>query len=265
MARWRKGEASGERLVREALSLRRKIHGDRHRVVAQSLRGLGQILVSRGALAEADSVLMESLSVSQHAYAEGHFRQAEVLLTVGQLRFEQGRLSEAESLLRQALEIRTRYYGPAGSGVREVEMHLGRVLAARGRAEAEARRQLALGLKSMPPPPSEPAPSPHAGGVYESNEVDSPPRRLRWTGRICGGVPVLPPLAKGGEVSIALSFVVEPDGSLTEVTVLQSLSPAVDRACVDWFSLQRYRPGLKDGSPVRTHLLFHLTWRRGPD
>lgn len=55
-------------------------------------------------------------------------------------------------------------------------------------------------------------------------------------------------------VSVIMTFVVEKDGSMTDIHVLRSASPSIDREAVRVLkSLKtKWKPGLKNGKPVRT-------------
>jgi len=55
-------------------------------------------------------------------------------------------------------------------------------------------------------------------------------------------------------VSVIVSFVIEKNGSMTDITVLRSASPSVDREAIRVLkSLKtKWKPGLKHGKPVRT-------------
>ena len=55
-------------------------------------------------------------------------------------------------------------------------------------------------------------------------------------------------------VSVIVSFVIEKNGSMTDITVLRSASPSIDREAIRVLkSLKtKWKPGLKHGKPVRT-------------
>jgi protein TonB len=55
-------------------------------------------------------------------------------------------------------------------------------------------------------------------------------------------------------VSVIVSFVIEKNGSMTDITVLRNASPSVDREAIRVLkSLKtKWKPGLKHGKPVRT-------------
>ena len=55
-------------------------------------------------------------------------------------------------------------------------------------------------------------------------------------------------------VSVIVSFVIEKNGSMTDITVLRSASPSVDREAIRVLKSikTKWKPGLKHGKPVRT-------------
>nr|HDM59044.1 energy transducer TonB [Bacillota bacterium] len=87
--------------------------------------------------------------------------------------------------------------------------------------------------------------------VFELSEVDQPPRPLVK-------VPPLYPLsarAKGIEGNVVLVFVVQADGSVSDIEVEESFPgkifvDAALRAVRQW----RFKPGTKDGQPVATRV-----------
>jgi TonB family protein len=61
-----------------------------------------------------------------------------------------------------------------------------------------------------------------------------------------------------------VSFVIEPDGSVGETSVVESSgNTALDSAAADCVSHFRYRPALEDGKPVAIDGSFVANWRRG--
>ena len=52
--------------------------------------------------------------------------------------------------------------------------------------------------------------------------------------------------------TVYFEFIIEKDGSLTNIRILKSVSPAYDEAVIDALSKSpRWKPGLKKGIPVR--------------
>lgn len=94
--------------------------------------------------------------------------------------------------------------------------------------------------------------------VFELSEVDQPPRPLVK-------VPPFYPLsarAKGIEGKVALVFVVQPDGAVSDVEVTDAFPGrifvgAALRAVKQW----RFKPGTKDGEPVATRVRLPLCFQ----
>ncbi|WP_309640523.1 energy transducer TonB [Flavobacterium sp.] len=55
-------------------------------------------------------------------------------------------------------------------------------------------------------------------------------------------------------ISVVVSFVIEKDGSMTDIKVLRSAAPSIDREAIRVLKSLRtkWKPGIKDGKPVRT-------------
>jgi protein TonB len=55
-------------------------------------------------------------------------------------------------------------------------------------------------------------------------------------------------------ISVLMSFVIERDGSMTDIKVLRSSSPSIDKEAIRVLKSLRtkWKPGYKDGQPVRT-------------
>lgn len=65
---------------------------------------------------------------------------------------------------------------------------------------------------------------------------------------------------KGGR--IVFSFVVEPDGTLSHITILLPYRPTIDRELIGAIrQLHRWQPGIKDGKPVRVRIKMPVTIR----
>ncbi len=72
----------------------------------------------------------------------------------------------------------------------------------------------------------------------------------------------LPPLAKLENASpkVLVSFVVEKDGSIGDVSIVRPSSPSLDREVVNLVRLMpKWKPGKLDGQPVRTRQFLPLT------
>lgn len=96
----------------ESLALRRQRFGNDSLEVADSLKGLGDLLSQSGKLARAETVLREALRIEKRALGEDH---PEVATTQGFLTvvlWRLGRLEEAEKLQRGALAVLESHLDP---------------------------------------------------------------------------------------------------------------------------------------------------------
>jgi serine/threonine protein kinase len=110
-----------EALGRKALAIRRKLFGDQHLDVSQSLNFLALVLLQRSwelppalkqsKLTEAELLAREGLAIRRNQLAEPSIAIVESLVCVAEIRRAQNDFSEAESLGRQALEIRKKLLG----------------------------------------------------------------------------------------------------------------------------------------------------------
>jgi protein TonB len=55
-------------------------------------------------------------------------------------------------------------------------------------------------------------------------------------------------------MSVIVSFVIEKDGSMTDIKVLRNATPSIDREAIRVLKSLRikWKPGIKNGKPVRT-------------
>lgn len=65
----------------------------------------------------------------------------------------------------------------------------------------------------------------------------------------------------GVQGRLILDFIVEPDGSATEIRVIRSLHPLCDSAAVDALSRTRFVPGVRDGEEVRVRMRLPVRFR----
>ena len=69
----------------------------------------------------------------------------------------------------------------------------------------------------------------------------------------------------GIEGKVSLRYVVEKDGSVTNIEVLKSLNQKMDEASIlalkGVFEKNRYSPGLKNGVPVRVRMTLPITFK----
>jgi predicted Ser/Thr protein kinase len=95
--------------------------------------------------------------------------------------------------------------------------------------------------------------------VYEEDEVDVRPRRIR--GRSAPYPDWGPELSRGQRASITASFVVNEEGDVTDIQVEKG-GGALEAVLVD-ISRWKYEPGLKDGIPVKVRVRMRHTFIGG--
>ncbi|MCH3994476.1 MAG: energy transducer TonB [Prevotella sp.] len=104
-----------------------------------------------------------------------------------------------------------------------------------------------------------------SGPVYET--VDSVPRYVHGQGTITQDltkwITVTPDIVNNlVSHRILVRFIVEPSGNLSNIRVLAPGEPSFDREIVNALrQLPRWKPGIKDGKPVRTLVLIPVTIR----
>jgi len=95
----------GERLLREAVALRRRTLGSDSVFVGASLNELGKLEMNRGRLDDAKTALDEALRIYEAAYGRGGKKTASVLNTLAAHAAKSGRYEEAEKLFRECLAV----------------------------------------------------------------------------------------------------------------------------------------------------------------
>lgn len=61
---------------------------------------------------------------------------------------------------------------------------------------------------------------------------------------------------------VLVSFVVEKDGSISNVQLVRSVDPALDREAVNTVKrMPKWNPGMNDGQPVRVRCTLPVTFR----
>jgi TonB family protein len=109
----------------------------------------------------------------------------------------------------------------------------------------------------MPPSRSSVAVEPHR--IYEEDEVDVPPRRIK--GASASYPEWGPDLGRGERISISASFVVNEDGDVTDIQVEKG-GGALEAVLVA-LSRWKYEPGLKNGVPVKVRVRMKHTFIGG--
>jgi tetratricopeptide (TPR) repeat protein len=136
-----------EKALREALAMRRKLLGDQHAAVADSLNDLGAVLHGQGRLAEAEAMLREAVAMRKRLPGNPGPGMAESLNNLGMVLLWQGKLAEAESVQREAVAMQTKLVSEDNPTVARYLGNLGAVLNYQGRlpeAETVHRRALAI-------------------------------------------------------------------------------------------------------------------------
>jgi eukaryotic-like serine/threonine-protein kinase len=138
---------ASDALNRRVLEINRRLHGERHPLVADTLINLGQIQFQWGHYAEAERYFRSALDINQSWYGKDHPETADTMTIVAQAVSFQGRYDEAVSLLEQSLAILEHVYGPVHPRVAYALNELGLTELKQGKlddAEARFRRVLAI-------------------------------------------------------------------------------------------------------------------------
>lgn len=103
------------------------------------------------------------------------------------------------------------------------------------------------------------APEPTPRTVYLENEVDTAPRQS--AGAAVAFPPNVPGPGPGQSLSVTVSFVVTPEGGVSEVQVLGSGGSALDAAVTATISKWKFTAGVKQGAKVPVRLSRKFTFR----
>ncbi|MEM0962906.1 MAG: serine/threonine-protein kinase [Bacteroidota bacterium] len=123
---------TAEPLVRDALRLRRQLHGDRHVEVAEAQRELGGLLRAMGRTDDAAPLLREALDTHRRLGTDA-LGTARTMRTLGSLLRDQSEYDEAEALYREALALLEPSRGAADPDVTDIKNSLSVLLEAVGR------------------------------------------------------------------------------------------------------------------------------------
>lgn len=140
-------------MQRQALAMRRKLLGDKHADVANSVGNLAAIRAAKGYPAEAETILHEALAMRRKIFGD---ESAEVARSLGNLAAalaQQGKLPEAEKNLRDAVGMQRKRFDNDHPEVALPLRNLAATLARQGKAaEAEPifREVLAIQEKVLP-------------------------------------------------------------------------------------------------------------------
>ena len=116
----------------QALAIRTKVLGERHRETAESLNNLGRVLARQDDTAAAQSYFERALTIQREVLGEWHPRTAQTLANLGRLLGKTSAgLWEAKLKLEQARDIFERTNGPEHPDTIEVRSDLSRIEAER--------------------------------------------------------------------------------------------------------------------------------------
>jgi serine/threonine protein kinase/tetratricopeptide (TPR) repeat protein len=132
-----------ESLNRRVLEMHRKLYGERHPLVADTLINLGAIQYDLGHYAEAEQFDRQALDITASWYGKDHPETASALTILGRALVAQHRTDEAAELLQQALTIQEHVYGKVHPRVASALNELGKLAQQQGKmkdAEADFQR-----------------------------------------------------------------------------------------------------------------------------
>jgi len=136
---------TAEELLREALEMRKRLHGEKHPEVAVSMTNLGAVLGMQGKYTEAEPYLKGALDLYRELLEPDHPTLAKSLNNMAKLLQRQGELGPAEGLLREAIEIERKRPGPDHPMVAQLAHNMSELLQDEGNlreAEVFARESL---------------------------------------------------------------------------------------------------------------------------
>jgi serine/threonine protein kinase len=137
----------GEKHIRAALGLRRRLHGEDHRLTAVSRAVLVRLLVARGDLAAGGPDLDDAARCCQR-FAAGDRACADGLVSLAAAARESGQVQKAESLCRQALDVYRRFHPAARAEIAQCMGELSWCVYLQGdRRSAISLAQQALGVQ----------------------------------------------------------------------------------------------------------------------
>ncbi len=144
------------RLQESALATRRKLRGENHVDVAESLTALGNVRWHRGEYDAARPLLEEGLRLREGLLGPGDPLVGDSLHNLGNLLYSRGQYDEARRLLTRALAIREKQ-NPGSGDVASTLNSLGAIAYKRGElAEAERMWERTLGLREKALGPDHP-------------------------------------------------------------------------------------------------------------
>ncbi len=133
-------------LFDESLTVRRRLFGNEHDSVAQSLTSLAWLQRNNGNLEEALKLTQEALDISRTLHGNDSVESALQLQNLGILHYLGGKSDQAEPLLRESLALYVKHEGKDSEKSTTVLDMLGRIAQSRGNIE-EAEQLLTRALE----------------------------------------------------------------------------------------------------------------------
>ena len=134
-------------LLERSLALRKKLYGEEHPAVAESLEALGLLEQGRGELDRAEALHRQALAIRRKLLGPEDPAVAETLNSLATTLFAKAQYDAAEQLFREALAINRRHFGNDHEEVATNLGNLGFLEKQRGHPEeAEALYREALGV-----------------------------------------------------------------------------------------------------------------------
>ena len=100
-----------ESLLQQALTIRKKVLGEEHREIAESLNGLSWLYIFQLKFTEAESLAQQALTICKKVLGEKHRDTARSFSYLAMAYQAEGQNTEAEALLQHALTIRQKVLG----------------------------------------------------------------------------------------------------------------------------------------------------------
>ncbi len=125
-ARFYAGEYdAADSVNREVLDLTKRLHGEKHPLVAEDLMNLGATEQERGNYQSSEKYFRDALAITTAFHGENHYRTAGNVTYLGRSLLLQNRYDEARVALTRALAIRENVYGPDHPAVANTLNELG--------------------------------------------------------------------------------------------------------------------------------------------
>jgi tetratricopeptide (TPR) repeat protein len=121
--------------------MRRRLVGDEHVSVGESLHNLADVVAKRGDLAEAERLQRQVVAMYRKLKGDEHIWVGECMENLGIYLRDQGKLLEAEAVLRETVERLRRALGEGHPSTANARSHLGLCLTKMARFD-EAEQQL---------------------------------------------------------------------------------------------------------------------------